>query len=214
MVSAKGGYDRGGMEMGTDRKREKDRGAEKMSCVEPRTEQKFDMEPELQAEQQQFYSVAEAVEYLNIHYPRVAPKSEETIRRAIRTKQLKAVMNQGREGHQILEQDLRAFGESKYGKKLKKAGTAAADALRQAIAPVFAMPQLAAEIVPGKFYELLKMHMNQELDAAHYKLKLYEEKAKWEEKRKTLLCQKQLLENELERCDSEIQAFNSEIGRL
>lgn len=175
----------------------------------------FYMEAEPAAEpEQQFYSVAEAVEYLNIHYPKVAPKSEETIRRAIRTKQLKAVMNQGREGHQILERDLKAFGESKYGKKLKKAGVAAADALRQAISPVFPMPQPAAEGVPGKFYELLKMHMNQELDAAHYKLKLYEEKSKWEEKRKALLCQKQLLENELERCDSEIQAFNSEIGRL
>lgn len=101
--------------------------------------------------EQQFYSVAEAVEYLNIHYPKVAPKSEETIRRAIRTKQLKAVMNQGREGHQILEQDLRAFGESKYGKKLKKAGIAAADALRQAISPVFTVPQIAAEITPESF---------------------------------------------------------------
>ncbi len=212
--------------MDTGRKTESNTRPGEASYMELKTEQKSDMGPA-----QQFYSVAEAVEYLNIHYPKVAPKSEETIRRAIRTKQLPAVMNQGREGHQILEEDLRAFGESKYGKKLKKAGMAAADALRQAIAPVAEHPakcasdafcrifsmsqlQLAAEIVPGKFYELLKMHMNQELDAAHYKLKLYEEKAKWEEKRKTLLCQKQLLENELERCDSEIQAFNSEIGRL
>lgn len=193
MRPAKDGDNRGKMEMSMDKNEEKVTETE---------------------ETRQFYSVAEAVEYLNIHYPKVAPKSEETIRRAIRTKQLKAVMNQGREGHQILEQDLRAFGESKYGKKLKKAGVAAADALRQAISPVFAMPQMTAESVPGKFYELLKMHMNQELDAAHYKLRLYEEKSKWEEKKKALMCQKQLLENELERCDSEIQAFNSEIGRL
>lgn len=182
---------------------DRSRTAEKKIETESRTE------PE-----KQFYSVAEAVEYLNIHYPKVAPKSEETIRRAIRTKQLKAVMNQGREGHQILEQDLRAFGESKYGRKLKKAGITAADALRQAISPVITIPQLTTENIPGKFYELLKMHMNRELDDAHYKLKLYEEKAKWEEKRKTLLCQKQFLENELERCDSEIQSFNGEIGRL
>lgn len=161
-----------------------------------------------------FYSVAEAVEYLNIHYPKVAPKSEETIRRAIRTKQLKAVMNQGREGHQIRERDLKAFGELKYGKKLKKTGIVAADALRQVFPPFFPAPQASSENVPGKFYDLLKMHVNQELDALHYKLKLYEEKIKWEEKRKALLCQKQLLENELERCDSEIQAFYSEIERL
>ena len=163
---------------------------------------------------QQVYSVAEAVEYLNIHYPKVAPKSEETIRRAIRTKQLKAVMNQGREGHQILGQDLKAFGESKYGKKLKKTGVMAADALKQAFAPVLTALPTVAEAVPEKFYELLKLHTNQELDGPHYKLKLYEEKAKWEERRKELLCQKQLLENELERCDSEIRAFNSEIGQL
>ena len=139
------------------------------------------------------YSVAEAVEYLNLHYPKVAPKSEETIRRAIRTKQLKAVMNQGREGHQIYETDL------------KKTGLMVADTIRQV---------LTSEGEPGKFYEILKRYMNRELDSAHYKLKLYEEKAKWEEKRKDLLCQKQLLENELERCDSEIQAFNHEIGQL
>ena len=125
---------------------EQDRKVEKAA----KKEELFFTEPAAET-QQQFYSVAEAVEYLNIHYPRVAPKSEETIRRAIRTKQLKAVMNQGREGHQILEQDLRAFGESKYGKKLKKAGAAAADALRQAVPSVFTMPHLAAEIVPGKF---------------------------------------------------------------
>ena len=150
------------------------------------------------------YSVAEAVEYLNLHYPKVAPKSEETIRRAIRTKQLKAVMNQGREGHQIYEADLKAYGDAKYGKKLKKTGLMVADTIRQV---------LTSEGEPGKFYEILKRYMNRELDSAHYKLKLYEEKAKWEEKRKDLLCQKQLLENELERCDSEIQAFNHEIGQ-
>lgn len=197
MTAEKNGFDQRNIEM------DRSRTAEKKIETESRTE------PE-----KQFYSVAEAVEYLNIHYPKVAPKSEETIRRAIRTKQLKAVMNQGREGHQILEQDLRAFGESKYGRKLKKAGITAADALRQAISPVITIPQLTTENIPGKFYELLKMHMNRELDDAHYKLKLYEEKAKWEEKRKTLLCQKQFLENELERCDSEIQSFNGEIGRL
>ncbi len=151
------------------------------------------------------YSVAEAVEYLNLHYPKVAPKSEETIRRAIRTKQLKAVMNQGREGHQIYEQDLKAYGDAKYGKKLKKAGIMVADTLRQA---------LSGGEEPGKFYEILKKYISQELDSAHYKLKLYEEKAKWEEKRKNLLCQKQMLENELEQCDSEIQAFNQEICQL
>lgn len=170
---------------------------------------------EAEDEQERVYSVAEAVEYLNVRYPKVAPKSEETIRRAIRTKQLKAVMNLGREGHQILERDLMAFGESRYGKKLKKTGVLAADVLRQALTPVFGGQSVMPDgKEPGKFCELLKQRIGQELDEAHYKLKLYEEKEKWEEKRKALLCQRQLLENELERCNSEIQAFSSEIGQL
>lgn len=155
------------------------------------------------------FNVTEALIYLNELLPGIAPRNEETLRRAIRSGELKAETNLGREGNRIKESDLIAFSKKYAAKafiKNNKANTrfAAMDVIPQSILP--------NEDVT--LADLLKKYLYQTDQKDMLKIELLENKKKWEDKRNVVLTKIQALDNELTKCNSEISAYENELKKL
>lgn len=161
------------------------------------------------------YTVSEAIVFLNKLIPNIAPKSEETLRRAIRNGQLKAQVNLGREGSKILEEDLIAYSEM-YKNRVSYNKQAQSKICGQENAVNLDMFSNINNNIGSSIVDVLRRYISDENEKNidMFKLDLYEKKKYWENKRKSLLKQKQDLESEIESCESEIAAFEKEISSL
>lgn len=152
------------------------------------------------------FSVSEAIAYLNEIMPGFAPKSEETLRRAIRSGDLICERNVGRDGNRIQEADL-----LEYGKRYKERMMARLD--RKEDEPAAAGN--AADGADVYLRDLLKKYATiPGHNPTSIKIDLLETRMKWMEKRNMVLSRLQVLQNELSVCDSEIRALESEIAKL
>jgi hypothetical protein len=149
------------------------------------------------------FSVNEAVVFLNEIQPGYAPKSEETLRRAIRSGELVCDRNLGRDGNRIQEDDLLDYGKrykermlSRLSKKEEESDAASAE---------------GSEVY---LRDLLKKFAGASAqDQTAIKIELLEARMRWNEKRSGILSRLQALQNELSVCDSEIRALEGELAK-
>jgi len=156
------------------------------------------------------FNVTEAIIYLNELMPGIAPRNEETLRRAIRNGELKAETNLGREGNKINESDLIAYSKKYAAKAFIKNNKANTRFASMSMTPPSLMPEEDVTIA-----DVLKKYLNKtDTSKDLFKIELLENKKKWEEKRNVILTKMQALENELSKCNSEINAFEDELKNL
>ncbi|MBR3932300.1 MAG: hypothetical protein IKJ68_00115 [Clostridia bacterium] len=151
-----------------------------------------------------YFNVTEAIQYLNKLAPDVAPKNEETLRRAIRSGELPAEINRGRDGSKIAENDLVAFGRKYIAKQARKQGVA------NSVSPLEKVSKL---MLPSSISEILKnaIYLGEKPEIT--KIKILENKRKWEELAAETKLKIQELENELNICQSEIKAMIEELAK-
>ncbi len=163
------------------------------------------------------YSVLESITFLKDRYGREnMPSCEETLRRAIRTGDLKVqeTGDPGRKGYAISEDNLIAYAE----KRMRRLG-------RQI--PIMAVKsetrpgEIVQEKEISKFPEVYRQYIEGKLEKEQYFLKLYSEKIKWEslaKKHKERLAQIEMerlrIENEIQDCQSSIEAFDMAIRTM
>ena len=163
------------------------------------------------------YSIPEAIIFLKQEYGGdKMPTSEETLRRAIRTKMLVAQEegDPGRKGYTIAEQELRDYAK----KRLDRARSRAGRPKRMGDAA----PSVSGEkeSPPEPFTALYGRYITGEIKPELYYQMLYLEKGKWE----TCMHEKQLqlaqlntrivaLESEIQTCRSAIDAYEREISK-
>lgn len=168
----------------------------------------------------QYYTIPEAIVFLTKEYGADnMPTSEETLRRAIRTRQLTVQEDgdPGRKGYTISEEDLRAFAQ----KRLDRARTRT-----QKKASFDAIPQnyrASTESVaaPIRFPTLFSRYKSGEISSEDYYQILYDEKSKWERamyERQFRLAQINAqvvaLQGEIQNCQSEIEAYTDGISKF
>jgi hypothetical protein len=155
------------------------------------------------------FSVTEALIYLNELIPGLAPKNEETLRRAIRNGELKAEQRLGRGGNKISESDLIEYSKKYISKSFLKDSK---DNLKAAL-----MNFLPADMLPFQevmLTDVLKHHIDSKGENnLQLKIQLLEARKRWEKKRNLILLKIQSLENELSICNNEITAFDREIDK-
>lgn len=167
------------------------------------------------------YSIPEAIVYLADKYGKSnMPTSEETLRRAIRTKQLIAKEDgiPGRKGYRIIESDLDAFAESRLSRLRARRG-------RQQEKPV---PSDVNYPASGKdeqellsFPELFSRYIEGKITSTTYYQSLFSERMKWEkimhEKQARLAqlnAQVVELQSEIQSCQSAIDAYSDGISKF
>ncbi len=155
------------------------------------------------------FNIVDAMGYLKDRYgSENMPSCEETLRRAIRTGDLKVqeAGDPGRKGYTITEQDLVDYAEkrmSRLGKSRKRIE------IHQGAVPVaYRMEEMV------KFPDLYEKYLNGTLDKDQYLLALFHEKTKWETKMKQykedlarVEMERLKLENEIHDCQSAIESF-------
>ncbi len=156
------------------------------------------------------YSIPNAIIFLKERYgAENMPTSEETLRRAVRTKDLRVQEDgePGCKGYTILEEDLIAYGDRRMERvRARMPRTQGEDNSRK------------QGESPRPFAEVYRKYMDQEISAGEYFLQLHLEKGKWEEQ---LLQKKQKLveldlersrvESELSLCQSAVEAYSDGI---
>lgn len=162
------------------------------------------------------YSIPEAIYFLQQEYGEEnMPSSEETLRRAIRAKQIRAVENgdPGRKGYTITEGELRIYADRRMERIQGR---------RKSFAPMTStLKDVKQDSSPATFTELYSQYLDGKIESNRYFLLLYGEKAKWEaiaSQKQEELCrldvQRQILENELSACKSSIEAFMDGIEKF
>lgn len=154
------------------------------------------------------FTVAQAMQYLRELYPDVAPRNEETLRRAIRDGELKAARGFGRNGHRITEDALMEYSE-KYAQKLKRYQSRA----RNMATP---LPTGEEPQQPPKYTleEILTMQAENQLPGgAAMRLELLKALKIWEKRRSNVRVEMQKLENELDSIDKEIGLLEGELKK-
>lgn len=150
-----------------------------------------------------YFSVVEALQYLNKMAPGSAPKNEETLRRAIRSGELKAEINRGREGSKIAETDLVAYGRRYISRQKGNTMLYKTDEA-----------QISGLMLPKTTAEILKNAVLQNESPGMIKIEFLENKRKWAERAASLRVKLQEIENEINMCESEIEAMEYELSQL
>ncbi len=158
-----------------------------------------------------YFSVSEALAYLNHLYPTTAPRNEETLRRAIRSGELKAEQRLGRGGNRINEIDL-----IEYSKKYQKKALVQNIKINANLQPV---ESFSTGLVPNSDFSLsqiLKEHISEDGgdNLKLLKVQLLEARKKWANKRDLTLNKIQLLNNEVSYCNSEIKLIDEELSEI
>ena len=168
----------------------------------------------------QYYTIPEAIIFLTREYgAENMPTSEETLRRAVRTRQLIAQEegDPGRKGYTISEQDLRAFAQRRLDRvQARTQKTTKADAKpRKPDAPK------EGGAVPMPFPILFRRYKGGELSSEDYYQMLYDEKGKWERvmherqfRLAQLNAQVVALQCEIQNCQSAIEAYADGISKF
>lgn len=168
------------------------------------------------------YNIPEAIIFLAEEYGEAnMPTSEETLRRAIRTKKLIAQEDgvPGRKGYSILESDLRAYAEN----RLRRARARSAKSAVISAAPTKTTMTDARderdELIP--FPELFAQYIEKKITPESYYQRLYTERTKWERtmhEKQALLAQLNaravMLQNEIDSCQSSIDAYADGISKF
>lgn len=163
------------------------------------------------------YSIPEAIVYLAEKYGKDnMPTSEETLRRAIRTKQLIAQEDgvPGRKGYRIMESDLNSFAESRLSRSRARRGV-----LSEKSMPADVKYHKEDELLP--FPELFSQYVEGSITATAYYQSLFSERMKWEncmhEKQASLAqlnAQVVKLQSEIQSCQSAIEAYSDGISKF
>lgn len=166
------------------------------------------------------YSIAEAIIFLAREYGEEnMPASEETLRRAIRTKKL-AVQEDGdpgRKGYSILEQDLREYAQ----KRLERAKTRETKTVSAALGGIVMDAAVRSEdSAPIPFPELFVQYIDGEISSTTYYKELFSERMKWEKimhEKQMMLAQLNAkavaLQNDIQSCQSAIDAYSDGISK-
>lgn len=165
------------------------------------------------------YNISEAIVFLQEHYGSQMPTSEETLRRAIRTKSLTVQESQdpGKRGYTILESDLRDYAERRLN-RIAQRKTKTKPLTQGRYVSSSRQEAQEDELVP--FPVLYKKYLDKTLDADKYYLSLFSEKLKWEERmvrqKEALMrldMERQRLENDIELSKSAIEAYEDGIKK-
>lgn len=161
------------------------------------------------------YTITEALRFLRKEYgAQNMPTSEETLRRAVRSGQLRVQEDSdpGRKGYTIREEDLRQYAQNRM------------DRIRRRMSAPERPPagggNFLQDAVPLSFPELCSQRMAGTLSSEKYYLQLFSEKMKWEaliarkqEQLKQLEVQMQVLKSEVVSCQSAIDAYSDGIAK-
>lgn len=166
------------------------------------------------------YSISEAIGFLAQEYgAENMPTSEETLRRAIRTKKLKVQEDgdPGRKGYSILEEDLRKYGENRLKRAINRKNRA--PSISSSYGVVETAPK-REKIKPVSFPELFTQYTDGNLSSTDYYKALFSERTKWEKimhdkqlQLAQLNAKMVLLQNEIESCQSAIDAYSDGISK-
>lgn len=161
-----------------------------------------------------YYSIPDAITFLAQEYgAENMPTSEETLRRAIRTKVLlvQEAGDPGRRGYTITEKELRTYAEKRLERirtrnTPRQTGVMMGDATPQQTPKLF--PDLYGQYADGK------------ITSSFYYRELFNEKMKWEqlmygkqEQLAKLDAQRRALENDILSCQSAIDAYADGIAK-
>lgn len=152
------------------------------------------------------FTISEALVYLNTILPGVAPKNEETLRRAIRSGELKAEVSLGRAGSRIKEEDL-----LEYCKKYTRNGLLTPR--NESVLMKIVLQDKNLVGIPSLLELVTSFGERCETDKINYKIKLLESRNLWNERR--IVIQKNIdqLQIELQKCQDEMKAFDIEISK-
>lgn len=164
------------------------------------------------------YSIPEAIMFLAQEYGEEnMPTSEETLRRAIRTRQLivQEDGDPGRKGYTIAEEDLREFAQ----KRIDRA--AAREKKKEKIEGKSSFASALRPTEPIPFPVLYRSYTSGEISPEEYYQELFNEKSKWER----LMYEKQVqlaqlnaqmvaLQGEIQGCQSAIDAYANGISKM
>lgn len=159
------------------------------------------------------YNISDAISFLAKEYgAENMPTSEETLRRAVRTKKLRVQEERdpGRKGYTIAEKDLRSYAEERLSRIHARNTQRQGGVLMNAV---------AAE-QPRHFPELYGQYIDGKIDDKAYYKGLLMEKMKWEqmmyEKQAQLTkldAQRSMLENDVQSCKNAIGVYMDAIAK-
>lgn len=159
------------------------------------------------------YNISDAIAFLAKEYgAENMPTSEETLRRAVRTKKLlvQEEHDPGRKGYTIAEKDLRSYAEERLSRIRARNTQRQGGVLMNAVA----VEQ------PKHFPELYGQYADGKMDDKAYYKELLMEKMKWEQlmyekqaQLTTLDAQRAMLENDVQSCKNAIEAYNAAIAK-
>ncbi len=160
-----------------------------------------------------YYSISEAIIFLAQEYGEEnMPTSEETLRRAIRIKKLlvQETGDPGRKGYTITEKNLRNYAEDRL-KRIHSRGIHKKDGKAM---------NAGSERTPQRFQDLYGQYIGGRIAASVYYQELFNEKTKWEqlmyEKEEQLAkldAQRRTLQNDIQSCQSAVDAYNDGIAK-
>lgn len=163
------------------------------------------------------YTIPESITFLAKEYgSEHMPTSEETLRRAVRTKALVAEEDDapGRKGYTISESNLRAYGENRLKRIRAKAGKRKDNFIPGGLGKGLKSAQ------PKQFTELYAKYISGEIASETYYMGLFHEKVKWEqmmkEKQELLVkldYQRQVIKSDIINCQSAVDAYADGITR-
>lgn len=166
------------------------------------------------------YSIPEAIMFLAREYGEEnMPTSEETLRRAIRTKKLTVQEggDPGRKGYSILEKDLREYAENRLRRAKAREGKTVSGNSFQMISDSVPDKESA---VPVPFPELFSQYIDGRISSTSYYKELYSERMKWEKimhEKQVLLAQLNArlvsLQNDIQSCQSAVDAYTDGISK-
>lgn len=152
------------------------------------------------------YTVTQALQFLNAQFGEYSPQNEETLRRAIRSGRLKAVIRRGKEGSLIQEEDLMAYGR---GYALKR--QIGKIDLRELTAAKAGEGENEPAHSPQHFLEVVRASQETDLGLTDYKFRLLEAHKAWKIREGQLKLQFQKLESQIEECRQEADLFEKEL---
>ena len=165
-----------------------------------------------------YYSITEAIIFLAQEYgAENMPTSEETLRRAIRTKKLLVQEDgePGRKGYTIAEKDLRDYAES----RIKRIQLRNDEKKENRILNANGIDLKSSP--PVYFLDLYGQYTDGRITNGVYYKELLQEKMKWEqlmyekkEQLAKLTAQCKRLENDIESCQNAIESYNIGIAKL
>lgn len=174
------------------------------------------------------YSIAEAICFLQTEYgSENMPSSEETLRRAVRSGQLRVQESRdpGRKGYTIRESDLRQYAQRRLDriqrrKDLKDPEERSDSFLKAKSKSKTEKIEPEYSDAPIPFPDLCGQHLAGDLSSEMYYLGLFREKMKWEnriakkrEQLKQLEVQSQIILSDIAHCQSEIEAYLDGISK-